>query len=87
MTLPEALTGAIAFHHTNGDREEAQRLGQLILNATDQQFEAQRGQLETALCLLARAVEVDPGHCDAQLHLGNVLTELGRHADALARYD
>lgn len=96
MRWPEALAAAIAFHHTAGDSIAAHRLCEAVLNGNKaKQFEAlhyfgvreaQRGQLESARCLLVRALEIERGSYDAHLNLGNVLTELGRFEEALASY-
>ena len=82
-------------HHQNGRLDEAAALYQAILHADPVHFdalhllgviEAQRGQAQSAVDLITRAIAVDAGHAVVHFNLGLALQSLGRPADALASH-
>jgi len=82
--------------HTQGRIGEAEALYQEILQGNPADPEAthllgvialQRGQPESAVTLISRAVELDPRNAQAHANLGSALLTLKRWEAALAQYD
>ncbi|HEY8086063.1 MAG TPA: tetratricopeptide repeat protein, partial [Methylophilaceae bacterium] len=89
------LQQALAFHQS-GKLTEAEQLYRAVLQQAPKHFDAlhfygvlhcQRGQFETALALIDKAVSLNPSFPDAHLNLGIALHELRRYDEAVASYD
>ena len=91
----QLLQQALALHQT-GKLLEAEAIYQQILLIDARHFDALQflgmikrstGELQQALDLLSLAASINPAHAIIHASLGNVLLDLGRHADAIASYD
>jgi Tfp pilus assembly protein PilF len=93
-SVPEALAEALA-HHQAGRIPEAEAIYEDILRREPDHADAwhmlglaaaQRGQAETALAWMARAIRLNPAPAFYHNNLGNVLHDLERFTDALLCY-
>jgi tetratricopeptide (TPR) repeat protein len=89
------LHQAVALHE-RGQLSSAQRLYQDILSEQPRNFDALHllgviaavtGELERAVDLMGRAIEIDPNQQAARNNRGTALLELGRSEAALAEFD
>lgn len=72
--LAEALEICLAILNTNGDDVDALHVGGIIA--------FQQGEMETALKLVGKAVELDPAFTAAYLNLGLIYQSLGKTDEA-----
>ena len=89
------LRDAIALHQ-QGRIEQAEAAYREILQLEPRHFEAlhmlglaafQKGELQTGIDLVGKAIEIDPDQPSAHVNMGNALRLLKRPQDALASYD
>lgn len=88
-----ACLQAAVTHHRQNDLAQAERLYRDLLAMRPEDFDAlhllgvialQRGEADTAVALIGRAIERNDGVPAAHSNLGLALRSLGRHKDALA---
>jgi len=94
VKIQDALRSAIA-HHQAGRFEQAETIYQQILAQFPEQPDAlqfagllahHRGQHDSAVELITRALRAAPGHASCHNNLGSALQALGRVDEAIASY-
>ncbi len=95
QAIAALLDTGVALHR-QGKFVQAEQLYKEILNTHPQHFDAlqltatialQRKDLDNALTLFDRALEINPTSPHVLNNRGNVLSNLGRHGEALASYE
>src|SRR2546428_185709 len=95
LTASQAMQQALASYQ-RGERAQAERLCQLVLEVEANNFDAlylsgiiagQTGRAEEAARLLTKAVTINPSIADAYYNRGVALGELSRPAEALKSYE
>ena len=93
--LAAQLAQALKRHQAQ-DYAGAEALYRAVLAADADNFDAnhllgvlyrQRGDSQTAITFIGKALAIEPRACLAHTHLGNALRDLGREAEALAAYE